>query len=65
MSVGLEMLCPEEADGGWMGEHGLPQALTCDSGFRALVRTPGAGSCSLLQQLLSAWSLQWPEEGMG
>lgn len=48
-----------------MDENGLPQALTCDSGFRALVRTPGAGSCSLLQQLLPARSLQWPEERMG
>lgn len=43
-----------------MGENGLPGALTCDSGFRVLVRTPGAGSYSLLQQLLPAESLQWP-----
>lgn len=35
VDVCLEMLWPEEVDRGWMGENGLPQALTLiqDSGF--------------------------------
>lgn len=48
-----------------MGEHGLPQALTCRLRIQGSERTPELVLVQLLQQLLSAWSLQWPEEGWG